>query len=199
MDKRLLVIAHVGKQNMKTIIIFSIGFVAVVVLICSCRTQKIGFNSDEPQALVNLLVDDATSDYYNPPAAVLAHEKLFDMGTNASDTLVANVHDTRKACKCFGGDYSSPVTVGRVCYNLLKMQVEKQYWKGPPSFLDRDGVSDWWEKNKGRSLKALQIDYMEWAISQFSTNDIAPYIGGRSRGIFRAEIEEDLKKLQETK
>lgn len=166
--------ADVGYDGMKRrdTKIPAIVIIAIGLLGCSCRTQDWGeFHADSPCDLINLLAD--TTGFYNPPAAVLAHEKLLSMGTAAFPALVGRVEDGRPACRCFQEQTTSRTTVGDVCFGIIAIQVERYSRLGKvyPGCLTKRDVANWWHKRESLTLRELQIESLEWTIRVLQTDE----------------------------
>ncbi len=137
----------------------------------SCQTRTFSdFRPDRPQDLVNLLAD--TTSQFNPPAAVLAYDKLISMGTAVFPALIASLPDRRPACPCFQADTSTRTTVGDACLNIIVWQVEwYSYNKSGPSYLTRDNIAAWWQSHQQKTLPELQIEAIEWTIARVEADD----------------------------
>lgn len=101
-----------------------------------------------------------------------AWSALLKEGTGAFPVLIANTKDNRYSCTLRGPNGDVNCTVGSVCRDIVRNQVEV-YWDvidypypgaAPHCFLPVD-LSTWWEKNRNRTLRDLQIEATEYALT----------------------------------
>ncbi len=102
-------------------------------------------------------------------------EKLVGMGTDAFSELIAHVDDHR-FCGFWEFAEEEPVSVGRICEEIIERQVEPFHYDvhSPiisarvPHTLPKGRKRDWeawWKRNQDKSLRELQINAAEASIT----------------------------------
>ncbi len=109
-------------------------------------------------------------------AVEAAGDKLIGYGTAAFPMLFEHFEDQRfsHVTETSGGDTTAPV--GSACRSIIECQLEVYrkigiYPRMVPSYfwdvVDKDEKPDeWWKSHKMMSLQEIQIEGVEWAISQ---------------------------------
>jgi hypothetical protein len=134
-----------------------------------------------------------------------ARRKLLDLGTRAFPFLIERWDDHRYSlvtCNGLSGAYDT-MNVGSVCYAIVYSQVQPYgTWAenkvgDPRSVPGRPGYSlgekkealIWWEKNKSKSLKEIQLEVLDWVIAE-ETKKPKSYIDEERKALadMRAEL-----------
>ncbi len=146
---------------------FLLVFAAILVFFFySLAADTFTDNADE---LIGYLVKEGNA--YCTPQAKKARVKLEYLGVDVFPELVDNVHDARPAWPCLQQETINETTVGDVCFELVRWQVQKSFYtKMGPHFLTKESLEDWWAERRGRSLLELQVEALEWAIQEVKTN-----------------------------
>jgi hypothetical protein len=102
-----------------------------------------------------------------------AWKALLDEGLEAFPLLIANSKDNRYSCTRAGGNGDVNLTVGSVCRAIVENQVEVYHdaidlpWPGaePRGYLLFQDLAAWFKERQTRTLRELQIEATEHALS----------------------------------
>lgn len=167
----------------------AILFPVVLLFLVSCGTKWNAFNANNPENLIELLVEKTRE--YNPPGAVLAYEKLKTMGAPAFPSLVQHARDKRLAWGCFQLSRSNRTTVGETCVSLLQIQLQPcQLSKDQPEFVTERNVDEWWLRSNGKSIQDLQTEALDWTIAEIEKHDGYKHLRERGLSELRKKREE---------
>ncbi|MGN6546807.1 MAG: hypothetical protein ACTHK7_17255 [Aureliella sp.] len=140
-----------------------------------------------------------------------AYEELCDLGTVSFPYLFQHFDDKRYALTADTGAADTNFTVGALCFAIvdLHLQPYKVYSEGQgdrraratrPHYATHFKLKDpaaaraWWEPRKGKTMRELQIEVLEWIVSE-ETKEPAKY--GESERRWLAETLESLRKSDE--
>ncbi|GEM_PF-3191762 len=120
-------------------------------------------------------------DGYDEKAQELVEEaqtKLLAKGTAAFPLLIAHQEDARY-CGTYPTSILRDFTVGEICLQIIERQIDLRLGSykgrtgadgeshGPPDYLQEHRPLDrWWAKRSHLSLRDIQIEVMEWTITQ---------------------------------
>lgn len=100
-----------------------------------------------------------------------AFTKLYAKGIEAFDVLIDNLDNDIQSHWEFGGDVEGKITIAYVCRSMITGQLEPQVSKHRPYYPYDNNMKAWWQKNKSRTLKELQLDVLLWMINEIQTKD----------------------------
>jgi hypothetical protein len=109
--------------------------------------------------------------------------KLYDLGPEAFPYLIPHLDDKRYCLTEDNGFVDTNWTVGRACSDIIACHLKPygyynssgprddggKRWYRPAFPVPRNvkAATEWWQKNKGRSLREMQIESIEWVIAQY--------------------------------
>jgi hypothetical protein len=161
------------RLRMKWIICLLAGVGAITVIVCRLNNQRASL-------LIEQLAEKETGELA-PHYSVTAYRQLQKMGLRAFDDLVRCVKDSRPAWETFQLASSGRTTVGQACFSIVAAQVEASIPRSSGlAYLRRQpDLQEWWQQRRGRTLGELQVEAIEWSLSELATN--AAHYGSSNR------------------
>jgi hypothetical protein len=133
---------------------------------------------------------------------------LLEKGTAALPDLVKHINDHRYSFTLkWGGQFGENWDVGRVCREIIQMEVEiyqpfvplEDRWKphfvsgiGAPRGWQPEVFKKWWNEHQKKDLHALQTEAVEWAIEHERRRELP----AKEKTVVLASLDAVLKRLK---